>query len=127
MKLNPDCIRDILIVIEEHTSYKIGVSYPSDSFSSISNLYSDMMIRYHILQASKAGLIELSQIDSFENMKIDDLTPTGHDFLNNIRSDNTWSSIKSICQKVGSTSLSALVQISTGVITALIKSQLGLT
>lgn len=126
MQLNPDCIRDILIGIENNTSYKVSTSYPSKSLDYLRDTYPDMMIRYHILQCSKFNLIELKKIDDFENMYISDLTPQGHQFLANIRSENIWHKTKLVCEKVGSTSLECIMQITSSVLSELIKSSIGL-
>lgn len=126
MKLNPDCLRDILIAIEENTSYKVKVYYPSEKMEDLTKKYSDMQIRYHIVQASKANLIEPIYIDDYEKIYIDDLTPKGHEFLANIRSDTVWNKTKDVLSDIGTTSVTAIVQISCQVISALIKSKLGL-
>lgn len=128
MKLNPNCIRDILIAVEENTGYHIYLDYPTerDKCPSLSN-YEDDEIRYHIYQCYKSGLIEFAGKEDLDgNIPINDLTPAGHSFLANIRSDNVWSDVKKVSSKIGSTSLSALIQIANGVVSALIKSQLGL-
>lgn len=128
MKLNPNCIRDILIAVEENTGYNFYLDYPSERDKCPSlEPYADDEIRYHIYQCYKAGLIELNgREDLAGNIGIQDLTPSGHSFLANIRSDNIWKDVKEISSKVGSSSLSALSQIATGVVSAIIKSQLGL-
>lgn len=54
------------------------------------------------------------------------LSPTGHQFLSDIRSDNNWNKTKEIAKNIGSDSLSALKDIAAGVITAMIQKQLGL-
>lgn len=128
MKLNPNCIRDILIAVEENTGYHTYLDYPSEREQCPSlSTYEDEEIKYHIYQCYKSGLIELrGKEDLSGNIEISDLTPAGHSFLANIRSDNVWNNVKMISTKVGSTSLSALTQIASGVISAIIKSQLGL-
>lgn len=128
MKLNPNCVRDILIAVEENTGYHTYLNYPSerDKCPSLEN-YNDDEIRYHIQQCYKSGLIEFhGKEDLGGNIGISDLTPYGHSFLANIRSDNIWNNVKEVSSKVGSTSLSAITQIATGVVSALIKSHLGL-
>lgn len=126
MKLNPDCIRDILITVEEHSIYKCGITYPSAETESLTQTYSDMQIRYHIDQAAKANLLELTKTDSQYRMYIQDLTPAGHEFLANVRSDTVWNKTKAIGREIGITSLNAFSQISSNVITAIIKSHFGL-
>lgn len=127
MQLNPDCLRDILISVEENTSYKVKVYYPSDKMDSLKSKYSDMQIRYHILQASKANLIEpITEDENLLRIYIDDLTPKGHEFLANIRSDNVWNKTKSVLAEIGTTSATAISQIAQQIVIALIKNQIGL-
>lgn len=127
MQLNPNCVRDILIAVEANTGYRVYFEYPQErnNAPSLSN-YSDEEIRYHILQCAKANLIELISHDLSGNIAINDLTPSGHEFLANIRTDTVWNDVKAISSKIGSTSLSALSQIASGTIAALIKHQLGI-
>lgn len=128
MKLNPNCVRDILIAVEENTGYQYCLDYPDerDKCHSLAH-YEDDEIRYHIYQCYKSGLIELhGKEDLCGNICIRDLTPSGHSLLANIRSDNIWNDVKKVSSKVGSTSLSALTQIATGIVSSLIKAQLGL-
>lgn len=54
------------------------------------------------------------------------LSPLGHQFLSDIRSDNNWTKTKEIAHTVGSESLSAIKDIATGVISSLVQKQLGL-
>mgnify|MGYP002958432843 FL=1 len=58
--------------------------------------------------------------------RIYDMTYAGHQFLANIRSDNIWKGTKAIASKIGSSSLDAITQIASNVITELIKAQFGL-
>ena len=104
MKLEQECTKDILTAIEEHSGYGIKTIYP-DQMMSLRDKYRDMKIRYHIVQASKAGLIELSKIDDSNRMYIADLTPAGHKFLSNIRSNSFLSKLKHLFSFIGSTAL----------------------
>lgn len=128
MKLNPNCVRDILIAVEENTGYRRKLDYPSERDKCPSlECYADDEIRYHIYQCYQSGLIELfGKEDLGGNVSIKDLTPAGHSFLANIRSETIWNNIKEVSSKIGSSSLTALTQIATGIVSALIKSQLGL-
>ena len=127
MKLNPDCLRDVLISVEEHTGYKVRTYYPSDKMNSLRKKYSDMEIRYHIIQASKAGLIEpITEDDQLSRIFIDDLTPKGHDFLANIRSDTFFEKAKKIAKELGLESVRDLHQIATSIALVAIKGYFGL-
>ena len=69
----------------------------------------------------------LKRYDAGEIIMISDLTPAGHKFLANSRQDTIWNNTKEIATKVGSKSLDALIQISSSVITELIKAHFGIT
>lgn len=129
MRLNPDCIRDILLTIENATSYTEGWDFDSDSMNEpLLASYSLEEIIYHVSQCKKSGLIDGCEIYyAGTSCSVSDLSPYGHQFLSDIRSDTVWNNVKEVSKKVGSNSLQAIVQIATGVITEIIKSQLRLT
>jgi len=55
-----------------------------------------------------------------------DLTYQGHQFLDEIRSDNVWNKTKETAKSIGSFSVNTLSTIATGVITSLAQKSLGL-
>lgn len=125
MRLNPDCIRDILISVEQNTNYNEHLLYPQELKKCPAlTSYKDDEIRYHIKQCLLANLIIGVTEDLAGNIRIKDLTPTGHEFLANIRSDTVWNKTKNIAAKIGSFSLNALKDIAVGVISEIIKSEL---
>lgn len=128
MKLNPDCIRDILITIEAmeynsvYTLTKLQANLPG---------YSEDVLNYHCLQMIDANLLNAKTINvmgeiSPQIWRIFDLTYQGHQFLADIRSDTSWNKTKSIAKTVGSESIHALKDIAVGVVTSTIQKQLGL-
>ena len=128
MKLNVNCIRDVLLELEK---------LPFQQSCSISNLtdalpkYEPDDITYTCLKLAEAGYINIKTIQNIAMSNpiirsVEDITYEGHQFLANIRSDTVWSNIKEVSKKVGSNSISAISQIATGVITEIIKAQLGL-
>lgn len=127
MKLNPDCIRDILLVIENTTTYHDSWDWDFDNFDEpLLNNYSHEEILYHILQCKKAGLVDGCEFYfGADAGTVCDLSPYGHQFLADIRSESVWNKTKDIAQNIGSNSLDVLKQISSGVLTALIQSHLG--
>jgi hypothetical protein len=54
------------------------------------------------------------------------LTPSGHQFLADIREDTNWNKVKSVLKKVGSFSISAITQAAAGVVQADMQKHLGL-
>ena len=127
--MNPDCVRDILLTVEEHCDFNTEWCYEQNNPSDERlNKYSNDEVRYHIRQCGYADLliVEASQYINGD-LIVKDLAPAGHKFLENMRQDTIWNNTKSIASKIGSKSLDALVQISSNVITELIKAQFGLT
>lgn len=126
MKLNPDCIRDLLLTVEENTDFSRMMNFPSDKNYELLNKYDNEEVFYHIKQSELSGL--LTKVDWFLGCTcmIRDLSPKGHEFLANIRAENNWSKTKEIANNIGSTSLGAITQIASNVITALISKQLGI-
>lgn len=122
MILNPDCIRDILIYIESKTDSKItsvGFKQLVDSLDS----YDKNTLYYHVNQISKSNLVDNVFYADNAPLYISDLTPEGHEFLANIRSNSNWNKTKEVAKKVGSFSLDTLKEISANVISKLIESQ----
>lgn len=128
MRLNPDCVRDILLSVEEICDYhNVFDYYENNTEFNLAN-YSHEEIIYHIKQCELSGLImNVRYYDGATHICIGDLAPSGHQFLANIRKATVWNGVKYIAEKVGSTSLSVLTQIAANVVTELIKAQFGLT
>ena len=82
MKLNPDCVRDILLVVENSSDF----NNPTDShdFIKLENKYSTGEILYHIRQVDMAGLTVGTQFFMGGGFMIKDLSPAGHKFLSDI-------------------------------------------
>lgn len=124
MKLNQDLIRNILLTIEEETTYSnpliVNWNNEENKGYNLLSSYSSDEIFYHLQQSSKSDLIEANFNEDF--ITIFGLTPKGHSYIENIRNDDNWNKIKSIGKKLGTKSLDALIQISSNVVTELIKS-----
>lgn len=128
MKLCTDCIRDILIAVEE---MEYNSTYTIQQLHDQLPKYSVEELNYHCLQMIDADLLNAKSMNvigctSPQVWRIFDLTYTGHQFLADIRSDNTWNETKTIAQNIGSESLHALKDIAIGVVTSAIQKKLGL-
>lgn len=128
MKLNPDCMRAVLMAVEDAVDGTIIFEYSKDFVPERLKLYAHNEILYHFRQCSLSGLLvgfrEMNNGDCFIAI---DLSPAGHSFLENTRKDKNWERTKEIAKRIGSTSVDALVQISSNVITELIKAQFNLS
>lgn len=125
MKLNPDCTRAILMAIEEVCDATHYFSSKED-LKMIAGNFSQEEIDYHARQCGFAGLIVDFKCDVLNGWTTKDLSPKGHEFLANIRTDTIWNKVKSISVEVGSKSISGLMQIASAVVTELIKDKFGL-
>ena len=109
MKLNPNCIRAVLIAVESHCDFFTSAEYKvEDPFPELSG-YSHSEILYHIRQCEESGLIQsVHYYDGGKHTDIADLTPLGHEFLANIRSNAIW---KKVLSKGTGASLSILMEL----------------
>lgn len=128
MKLSPDCIRDILMKLETMTDGHSVFFFPNSAeFSERTMLrekYSDDEIYYHLRQCSMEGFITDAEFGTNGSIHLKDLSPKAHAFLADIRSEKVWNSVMKIAGDVGSKSLNAIIQITSNVISELIKAQL---
>lgn len=124
MRLDPDCIRDILFDLEDKCDIRNFYSFPEDSDRL--KKYDPDKVRYHLRQCNESGLISGYTMFLAGNVHIRDLSPTGHSFLADIRSDSNWEEVKTVAKKTGSESLRALIGIAANIITEIIKGQFGI-
>ena len=130
MKLNLDCIRDILFSIEELSGPdSIITSYQLSQTQYLHNKYSEDEILYHIKQLDWAGYIKTPSKNKFigSTYFVNDLFPAGHEFISNIRKDTNWNKVKKISEQVGAETLSSIKSIAEDVISSAIKVSLGLS
>lgn len=124
MKLNPDCLRDILLCVEENTSPGQVFYYYSDEPPKELSKYSHEEILYHIQQCDIYNLfVGCMFYDINDEIEIFDLTPKGHQFVDNIRSKNVWNSAQKILKKTGNMSINAIFQVVTSVVSNIVKDQ----
>lgn len=126
MKLNPDCMRDILLQMESAPYLQ---DLTTDELYKSLPAYTEDEINYSIIKLNEAGFIKAlikEYVTGISILRLNDITYSGHQFLADIRSDNVWHNVKEVSKKVGSNSISAISQIATEVITAIIQNQLGL-
>lgn len=130
MKLNPDCVRHVLLNIEKlQTFNEVGslvVLYSSDFLKDPH--FTDSDILYSIKQLNDNLLIDaqcFKVLHGGDSYCIKDITPNGHEFLKTVQDDTTWELTKQKAKTIGVSSLKFLAQIATGVTTEIIKNKLG--
>lgn len=140
MKLNPDCIRDIMLFCEKNTYIEtcevgnvLGASYHVLSAGSMCkipplNSYDAGALIYHIIQLIESGYLASDfSFDPIMNFKHADtpkiyyVTPKGHEFIASIGEKKNWAKTKNILKSVGTVSLTVIETISKGVATAVIE------
>lgn len=101
LKLNYDCVRDVLLTIENIAELDDNLLFKPICFYDItSNLsqYEEKEIYYTILKLSEAEYIKTEWADkkqeNFSFFFVFDITFKGHEYLNSIRSPKVWNSIK---------------------------------
>jgi len=138
MKLNPDLIRSILITVEEETG--LNQSFWYNSYAPESKKWEDFKylegynyeeVVYHLQQCNDAGYFSPRTISSNRSLTIwpwgfmvADLSPRGHEFVNNIREDMNWGTVKSNLSKIGSFALSMIENVAASVISNQINGRL---
>ncbi|MDM0609580.1 DUF2513 domain-containing protein [Clostridium perfringens] len=109
MRLNPDCIRDILLFVEENTDFE---NTDVDASVLVESLieYDENTLFYHIIKMNSAKLFDKVEYCENELIYISSLSWTGHAYLDNIRDNNIWAKTKSAVGKLSSISLPILIQ-----------------
>lgn len=120
MKLNHECVRDLLIYLEDEllfTSNLCANDIKIDPHESAD-------IVYAVAKLSESKYIEASQISySFETMPIfhiQSITWNGHKLLDNIRDENVWKKTKSIVAQFSSVSIGIIDNVSNRIIAKII-------
>lgn len=122
MVINNDCIRDIMFTIEEKSSFEYPCRMTSISRYPALAKYEIDTLNYHLRYLlMKEMIFRPNQNDDLGY----DLTPAGHEFIENIRDDSNWNKIKGISSNIGFASLKIVSAIAEGVATAAINKQLG--
>lgn len=134
MRLNPECIRDLMLFCEENTyietseiNTRLCASYHVlyvDSMRSVSplNAYTAGELLYHIIQLSESGYIMTDfGFDPRNNFhkgnlpRIYYVTPKGHEFIAKITEKNSWEKASKILSALGGISLSVIEAVSKGI------------
>jgi hypothetical protein len=90
MKRDMDCLRAVLLKVEELPSHKIWNGTEVKG-------YSPEQTAYHIQLAQDAGfIVAKSLVDDADIFMIERLTYAGHEFLDAAREDTLWNKAKEI-------------------------------
>lgn len=125
MKLNHDCIRDVLKQVENDmhfTEMKQSLSLNIDGYSHDEVTYTLMLL---VDSGYVVGDIRKYN-DGAVNVLYKHLTMKGHELLDNIRDDNVWKSTKEKLNKISSVSIGIINDVASQIISNILSKQLGL-
>lgn len=124
MKLDVDCVRDVMLELE---SFPIGC-YHINSFSKSIDKHGCEIVLYTLTKLIEADFINAGTTRTMDGILhiggIVDLTFKGHQFLETIRENKIWSKTKGILGKIGSSGFGLVTQVATSVLTDLANSYL---
>ena len=137
MRLNFDCVRDVLLCIEENTGLRKCCFFVDAGFASaakwvgnetspeeyqqqLSKRYDNDTLIYHVRYCLDAGLAVRADYGSKYQIFVSDLSPEGHEFLAKIRDETQWGAVKKGLSAVRNYSLSAISSVAEGVMSAAI-------
>lgn len=127
MKLNHDCVRDVLLHVEEHLSYGHFMDFSKVEIGNYSRddlIYTaDKLLEAGYLDGDKHKYIN----SGLPDIRISSMTWDGHQFLDNIRDDGVWKETKKVVSRFSSVSLGLIGNIAVQVISAIIRNQIGLS
>lgn len=144
MRLDADCVRDVLLCVEENTGLRKAAVFTDTGLADqtaaflgnevsvkdyqleLEKSYPCDKLIYHLNYCAEAGLVKLGDFTAGDTIWVEDLTPAGHEFLSNIRESSNWEKTMDIAGKAGTTAISMLTKIAEGVALALAKQHLGL-
>ena len=116
MKFNKDCVRDILMYIEEHSIYKnnnlgeyqLHIVHFDELCNADSIKHENDIIYYALQKMEEYHLIKFNANQNrsninrcFINYHISEITNNGHEFLDNVKNPECWNKIKTALANVG--------------------------
>lgn len=125
MKLNPDCVRDIMLELEESLSINMAGYFEDVSITYLCRKFVDdgkydpKDIKYSLIQLHESGYIVSDlKIDiehgAYTIYSIFYITPKGHEFLSSLQINDVWSKARPIFRTLGNVSLSIIESVSKG-------------
>ena len=128
MELKADCIRDVLLHLEENLTLniskgKFSIINLEQLYNGLSDKYSEEDIWYSVYNLHQIRFIE-GRINDAAGQKmfyceIQNITWNGHQFLNNIRPLSIWEATKNKAKQIGGMSIGALSMVSMSIVQAI--------
>ncbi|WHP40736.1 DUF2513 domain-containing protein [Lysinibacillus boronitolerans] len=128
MKLNQDCVRAVLLELEEKLTLNDDLFLFQIKQLDCVEKYGEDTVIYSILKLKEADYLLAEPHyfdDELSELTVSSLTWDGHLFLDTIRDNKVWKETKSIVSKFSSVSISLMSTVSSNILNELIKKQLG--
>ena len=125
MRLNHDCIRELMLYIEDNIKYSSDTIAFTPMCNNFSN-YTENELVYHINMLYQAGFIQKPTSAGRTIALVPSLTWTGHEYLDNIRDKTAWQMVKDGAFDLSSMSLSLVGQLSKELLFSYAKKKCGL-
>lgn len=139
MKLNPDCIRDIMLFCEKNCYVVADDSRKKAAFHTLDIYelhklepfpkYTIAELMYHTVQLSESDYLVTDfaflpdgEDNCLQILHIYYVTPKGHEFIGTIKENKLWGATLKIIKGIGSVSLSIIETVAHGVTSAAIES-----
>ena len=117
MRLDIDCVRDVMLELE---GFPIG-SFHVSSFKESIEKYGYDAVVYTLTKLIEADFINAGGDRTMDGLfhigSIVDLTFQGHQFLEAIREKSVWLKTKSILSRIGASGFSLVSQVATSILT----------
>lgn len=128
MKLNYECLRDILLYLEENLSIDDDLMFEEISLQQIClsnelSKYDNKVIYYSIYNLNEIGYISANTNHadcSVDDCGVTNITYEGHLFIESIKPESIWKDVKAKCAKIGTISIPIITQIAAQVIANLL-------
>ena len=128
MKLNKDCVRDVLMYLETADFYQESDGEidqtPIFMDQICENLlqWSKLDIFYSLKHMEEAGLIDATMAPGECEFAVSDISFYGHEFLESIKDTTQWKKVNKVLDSVKNYSLEAIKAVASGVTEAAITS-----
>ncbi len=127
MKLNHNCIRDLLLYIEDNLEYGYYIKINDTKLSNFPQhevLYAaDKLLEAGYLIGNRRMTMDSEGIPQ---INIESISWNGHQILDNVRDNKVWENTKGILSKFSSVSIGVISNVASQVISNMVKSQMGL-
>lgn len=130
MKLDYDCLRAVLLFLEDHQQYQdaeadelfvcpVLLPVPVETISrALAGEFSPCSVHYVCRKACEAGLLTSLDVGD-DSVYIADITFNGHEYIRVMRNDTVWRKVRQAAAKVGGLTLECMFSLGVSYLKAL--------